>query len=826
MHDIVDKFSTHLKNVLTRALCFVVETNEKMIGPEHLLWALGTQRGCLGAELLKQAGIKQSELRAIVGAAQTVRAPESAARNAALRLSGDAKRILEKAVLTANIYGHRYVGTEHLLSGILQADCGRINAFFNRQQTDLPRLREQLSVVLKSTSKFPEMTTAVAKETTTPTAVPASREQEEEQDKLAALHFFGRELTTTDAQKRIDPVIGRDGEIERLMHILCRRAKNNPLLTGAPGVGKTAIVEGLAKRIVEGNVPDALLHKRIFALDLALLVAGTMYRGEFEGRLRQVIEEVRRDENILLFIDEIHTIVGAGSASGSMDAANILKPALARGEIRCIGATTPDEFKRHIESDSALERRFQTVLVEEPSAQDAQLILQGIAPYYESFHHVRIHPDALESAVRLSTRYLTDRQLPDKAIDLIDEACAGARIAQPQPSLARERRRIEQEIARVRDQKRQAVVEERFEDAVAFKEEEERMRRSIAAADRETSTGSVLTVDGEDVARVVSRITGIPLEELAGQNTLRFEDAVARLKARVLGQDRVVERVAGALLRAKSGMAHPKRPLASFLFAGPSGVGKTELAKAMAEVFFHERKNLIRLDMSEYAEGFTVSKLIGSPAGYVGYKDQANLTDRVKQRPYSVVLFDEIEKAHRDVQNLLLQILEEGELTDATGRTVSFRNTIVALTTNIGLERFEQGGLGFAGSEGRRDHEREADIRKELEDRMRPELLNRIETHAVFAPLTTDVLAHIVENECAELARRLKHSHGTTLSFDPNVAGHLAALLNRKLGARGVRQQVQEHVETKLAQRLSKADRPRRLRVGVRGAKVTLSKTT
>ncbi len=822
-HDIVDKFSTHLKNVLTRALCFVVETNEKTIHPEHLLWALGTQRGCLGAEILKKAGVKQTDLRALVGAAQRIKAMPAAPINATLHLSDDAKRIVEKAVLTANIYGHRYVGTEHLLSGILQVENRAIAEFFEQRKTDLKDVRQQLSIVLKSTSKFPDMTNTMIKETTEGNTMTQSQQQEEE-EKLAALEFFGRELTTLDAQKEIDPVIGRDAEIDRLMQILCRRTKNNPLLTGAPGVGKTAIVEGLAKHIVEGRVPPALLHKRIFALDMALMVAGTMYRGEFEGRLRQVVEEVKKNDDIILFIDEIHTIVGAGAASGSMDAANILKPALARGDIRCIGATTPEEYKKHIESDSALERRFQTIMVEEPGLEDAERILQGLTPYYESFHQVRILPDAITQAVKLSSRYLQDRQLPDKAIDLIDEAAASVRIAQGQPSTMQKRRELEQELQRVKDVKRQAVVEERFRDAIELKEEEERVRRFIETASDTPEHRAVPTVDVQDIARVISRMTGIPLPDLFEETHESAQSFYTRLSGKIVGQDSILQTVSSTLARAKSGVVHPRRPLASFLFAGPSGVGKTELAKAIAHIFFKNPKQLIRLDMSEYAEGFTVSKLIGSPAGYVGYKDQSNLTDRVKQRPYSVILFDELEKAHRDVQNLLLQILEEGELADATGKTINFKNTMVVLTTNVGLEAFERPGIGFSQSEEASRSATAHDVRKELEERFRPELINRVDTICVFNQLTKESISRIVEKELLELTQRLHEQQAIALTVHPNVSGHLAKRVDLKLGARGVRHLIQHVVESRVAERLGKKDRPSRLHIDLRHAEITVTK--
>jgi ATP-dependent Clp protease ATP-binding subunit ClpC len=820
-HEIVDKFSTHLKNVLTRALCFVVETDEKMIEPSHLLWALGTQKGCIGGEILKKVGIKQNELRILVGATAYTKLNPSAAANATLRLSSDAKRIVEKAVLTANIYGHRYVGTEHLLSGILQINNPLIDQFFAAQKTDLKEMRQQLSIVLKSTSKFPDLAAAMGKDKID-TAV-ATQTQEDEAGKMPALDFFARELTSLDLQKMIDPVIGRESEIERLMQILCRRTKNNPLLTGAPGVGKTAIVEGLAKRIVEGNVPSVLQNKRIFALDMALLIAGTMYRGEFEGRLRQVVDEVKKNEDAVLFIDEIHTIVGAGAASGSMDAANILKPALARGEIRCIGATTPDEYKKQIESDSALERRFQTILIEEPSLQDAQLILQGLAPSYESFHRVRITPDAIEHAVKLSARYLQDRQLPDKAIDLMDEAAAAARIAHGQSDALRKRHLLEQELQHVREIKRQAVVEERFLDAINLKREEERVRTSMEIATDEKKQEPIPLITQNDIAQVISRMTGIPVSDLIEGRRATAENFQTQLSVHVLGQPSVLPMVARALSRAKSGVIHPKRPLASFLFLGPSGVGKTELAKAIAKTFFKSEKNFIRLDMSEYAEGFTVSKLIGSPAGYVGYKDQSNLTDRVKQRPYSVVLFDEMEKAHPDVQNLLLQILEEGDLTDATGRTINFKNTILILTTNIGLEKFEHGGIGFSGSLDEERHGFTQDMRKELEERFRPELVNRLDTICVFDPLKKETLAQIVEKELHELCARMQEFQTLELTFHQNLPAHLAESLDAKLGARSVRQKIQQEVETKIAERLAKQDHPRQLHLNLTRSGISIT---
>ncbi|TAL49838.1 ATP-dependent Clp protease ATP-binding subunit [Patescibacteria group bacterium] len=826
-HDIVDKFSTHLKNVLTRALCLVVEQDQKTIQPEHLLWALGTQKGCIAEEILKKSGVKTVDLKKLVGTYQGTRVLSDAS-GLTLQLSDDAKRIVEKAVLTANIYGHRYIGTEHLLSGILQINPSITGSFFAELQINLKELQSQLTVVLKSTSKFPDFTAGTGTESgkmvmTQPHKQEEGVSENKEEKKVSALEYFALELTSAEAQKRIDPVIGRQAEIERVMEILCRRTKNNPLLLGEPGVGKTAIVEGLAKQITQGRVPPVLAHKRIFSIDMALLIAGTMYRGEFEGRLRQIVDEVKADSDILLFIDEVHTIVGAGAASGSMDAANILKPALARGEIRCIGATTPNEFKKHIEADTALERRFQTVLIDEPSQEKTLEILEGIAPFYEQFHRVRITHDAISSAVALSSRYVQDRQLPDKAIDLIDEAAAATRVHNLNPGPIQKERELAQTLTQLKETKRQAVVEERFDEALKLKEEESRLSAHLEALAVEEDVSPIPAITPDDIARVVSRTAGIPLEDLMSSDKSRLLQLEEQLRTNVLGQERVIDTVAGALRRAKTGVAHPSRPLASFLFLGPSGVGKTELAKTIAQILFHTKQHFVRLDMSEYAEGFTMSKLIGAPAGYVGYKEGANLTDRIKQRPYCVVLFDEIEKAHRDVQNLLLQILEEGELTDATGRKINFKNTIIVLTSNVGLERFERGDMGFMGTQTDRTVAMNQDLRTELEDRFRPELLNRIDHTCIFQPLSQDVLMRIVEKQLAELAVRLQ-TQGLTVTLHKNLTSHISAKLEPKFGARHVRTLIQNEIEHKIAERLSRQDQPTSLCVSLKGETVTVTK--
>jgi ATP-dependent Clp protease ATP-binding subunit ClpC len=823
--DIIEKFSSNLKTVLTRALCFAVETDEQTILPEHLLFALGTQKGCIAAEILKKVGMTQADFKKITGSVRVSETLPAHADGMVLNLSDDAKRAVEKAVLTANIYGHRYIGTEHLLSGLAQIEHPSILTFFRDQNIDLKYLREQLSIVLKNTSKFPEMTEVMKPDELGLLQEEILVSEEKPAEKFQALSYFSREITSPEMQKKIDPVIGREHEIERVMEILCRRSKNNPLLIGEPGVGKTAVVEGLAKSIFEGTVPPLLQNKRVFALDLALLVAGTMYRGEFEGRLRQLIDEASKSDDVILFIDEVHTIVGAGAASGSMDAANILKPALARGDIHCIGATTQSEYKKHIESDSALERRFQTVTVEEPTVEAAIEILQGIAPHYESFHGVRIAPAAIEQAVKLSTRYLTDRRLPDKAIDLLDEASASARIHATELRPIEKRKAIEKQIEQLKNDKRQAVIEERFLDAVHLKATEDLLRSELKEHTFATEAPSGIVINHEDIARVISRMLRIPLEDLLAKNQSHFADIETKLGAHVLGQPEVISRVANALKRAKTGVAHPSRPLASFLFLGPSGVGKTELARAVAHQFFSSSKHLIRLDMSEYSEGFTMSKLIGAPAGYIGYKEQANLTDRVRQKPYAVVLFDEIEKAHRDVQNLLLQILEEGELADASGKMVNFRNTIVILTSNVGLERFESEGIGFGRAEKAEGAERNADIEKELRERFRPELLNRIDHTCVFNPLSNEVLSEICRKQLNEFSTRMMEQ-GVHLSIPDVVTRHLIEKLDAKSGARSVRQLIQTHVESILAERLLKQEKNKKFTLTIERKKLAIRKTS
>jgi len=732
------------------------------------------------------------------------------------KLSAESKRAIEKAVLVANTHEHRYVGTEHLLFGILEIGSPVVDAILTDQEVDVAWLRDQVNNTLNSTSKFPEIT-----ETFESGEVPGQDIKGDEQTlaleaneaaqvgKTPALDFFAVDLTDPKVQEDIDPVIGRSEEIDRLVQVLSRRTKNNPVLLGEPGVGKTAIVEGLAKKIVEGDVPEVLADKRILALDLGMMIAGTIYRGEFEGRIKQITDEVKANPNVILFIDEMHNIMGAGSTNGSMDAANLLKPALARGYMHCIGATTINEFKKHIESDGALERRFQSVMVDQPTPEATVQILMGLRDNYERHHEVTISDCAIEAAVELSDRYLTERFLPDKAIDLIDEAAARTRVSRGGDSDKKLLSRLESELQKARARKQGAVHGENFIEALELKSEEERLIKELSKAkdgkrSRKRSKASTITRD--HVAEIIAQATGIPMAELVSEEKARLLDLEQLLSAKIHGQDDAINHVAEMVRRAKAGMAHPQRPLASFMFLGPSGVGKTELAKVLGAEIFHDPEAVVRIDMSEFSEGFNMSKLVGAPAGYVGYREETKLTDLVKRKPHSLVLFDEIEKAHPDVHNLLLQILEDGHITDATGRKINFKNTIIVMTSNVGAAQLQASGIGFSAD----GHDANLDItdisstiNNELQTSFRPEFLNRIDKVVVFRSLDKKDLESITSLHFGQLADRLSTDHGIALEADDSAIKFLAEKSwNPTFGARAVRRQLQEHIESPLAKSL------------------------
>lgn len=846
--EILNKFTTHLKNTLSEAAYLALELKNKYVNPEHLLYGLAESKGGIAYEILSRAGLQLDQLKEMIRLRNEASLTPSDFSLANLRFSLPAKKALEKAVVVANQYKHKYVGTEHLLYGLLELSDATLEQMLADNHIAIKETKTHLTMVLKQTTKFPDLTGFFdgsnrdfgdpAAAGGMPTPEPMGVGVKDKGGKTPALDFFATNLTTQKLQKDIDPVIGRKREIDRLIHILSRRTKNNPVLVGDPGVGKTAIVEGLAKLVVQGDVPDALANKKILALDLSLVVAGTIYRGEFESRLKQIIEEIKADPNIILFIDELHTIIGAGSASGSMDAANILKPALAKGQIRTIGATTLDEYRKVIESDPALERRFQPIIVDEPSPEEAVAILKGVRSNYERYHGVAITNEAIESAVQLSVRYMQDKFLPDKAIDLIDEAASKLKVTEHNSGLGKQVKMIENDIELLEDEKREAVGQEDFDRALVLKNQQQNLQEKIQRArDRSTDTEKLVgKITRKEVAEVISRITGVPLQELIQEEKQRLLHLEGLLKKRVIGQDEAVKMVADYIRRSRVGLSNPARPLGSFIFLGPSGVGKTELAKALADIVFEDPKALIRIDMSEFSESFNISKLIGAPAGYVGYKEGNKLTDAVRRKPYAVVLFDEIEKAHPDVFNLLLQILDDGHMTDASGKRVNFKNTIIVMTSNVGLQTLNAAaGMGFEieSQEEQKNLESryekiKGEVLQELERQFRPEFLNRVDKIIVFQPLNIKVVEKIVQLQIEELAARLAKEQ-LKIEVTPAARHRIAQQgYNPDQGARAVRRMIQETIENTLAEKLLNGSIKRgdRVRVDVKKDAFTIERAT
>lgn len=826
--DILEKFTEHLKQALSRSIDTAWEFKQPAISPVILLYGLATENGSIAAQLLQQHKLTGERIQQVFFSKQVDSIKESEEPTAAqadtwLELSEGARQVIERAARIAMDFQHQYIGTEHLLMSLLEYKDAQMRALLEQEATPTEKLQEKLFQILHGTAKFNNIQQNIFQ---TPGQMPKQHmrspqhqspvtNKPEDQEGTPALEYFGVDLTRRAENGEIDPVIGRESEIERLIHILSRRNKNNPVLVGEPGVGKTAIVEGLARRIVEKDVPDVLLGKRIFGLDLSLIVAGSMYRGEFEARLQQVIEELRRNPDILLFIDEVHTIVGAGGVQGgNMDAANILKPALAKGEINCIGATTHAEYRKHIEQDAALERRFQPITVNEPSKEEATVILKGISQYYEKYHHVLLSADAIEAAVELSVRFIPEQQLPDKAIDLIDEASARKRVQQPVSNAVKQLARTEELLRKLRREKKEAVHNEQYEAAVELKEDERDLK--TLKAELEASIGAEnidpIEITAEDIAHTVSSRTGVPLEFMIASQAEQHSKLEDALQKRIVGQDIAIQRISSVMKRAAAGLSNPVRPLGSFLFLGSSGIGKTELAKALAQDYFGDENALIRMDMSEFNEGFSVSKLVGAPAGYVGHNEGVKLADQIKKKPYSVVLFDELEKAHPDVFNILLQILDDGRLTDSTGRELNFRNAIIIMTSNVGIEMLtRQAALGFDHGEEQKDaalshQEIEAIIADEVRGYFPIEFLNRIDHQIVFEPLTEKAMEAIVAKKFEQTVERLKE-RGIKAKMMAGARKLLAQIsFSPDQGARRVQRIISNLVEDPLAELILNGD--------------------
>ena len=790
-----ERFTDRARRVVVLAQEEARMLNHNYIGTEHILLGLIHEGEGVAAKSLESMNISleavRNQVTEIIGRGQTAPAGH-------IPFTPRAKKVLELSLREALQLGHNYLGTEHILLGLIREGEGVAAQVLQKLGADLNRVRQQVIQLLSGYSGGePGKAGAGVGESTG-----GSREGS------TVLDQFGTNLTQEAREGELDPVIGRSREIERVMQVLSRRTKNNPVLIGEPGVGKTAIVEGLAARVVSGEVPETLRDKHLYTLDLGALVAGSRYRGDFEERLKKVLKEITSRGDIILFIDEIHTLVGAGAAEGAIDAASILKPMLARGELQTIGATTTDEYRKHLEKDAALERRFQPVKVEEPSMEHTIEILKGLRDRYEAHHRVTITDDALIAAAELADRYISDRYLPDKAIDLIDESGSRLRIRSmtTPPDLAD----LDTEIDKARRAKEEAIDAQDFERAAALRDEEKKLteRRSMREDEwRSEGMDTVLTVDEEVVAEVLSTWTGIPVFKLTQEETEKLLHMEDHLHQRVIGQEESIVSVSKAIRRTRAGLKDPKRPSGSFIFLGPSGVGKTELAKTLAEYLFGDESSLVHLDMSEYMEKHTVSRLIGSPPGYVGYDEGGQLTEQVRRKPFSVVLFDEVEKAHPDVFNTLLQILEDGRLTDAQGRTVDFKNTILIMTSNLGTKNLTAPSVGFVQEDDDSMYERmKKQVDEELKKHFRPEFLNRIDDVIVFHPLTKAEVKQIVDLMIQRVKGQLR-----TRDLDLELTDSLKEWLAEKgydpqLGARPLRRTIQRELEDKLSERLLQGD--------------------
>ncbi|MGQ4806922.1 Negative regulator of genetic competence ClpC/MecB [Candidatus Entotheonellaceae bacterium PAL068K] len=778
------RFTERARRVIVLAREEAERHHHEYLGTEHILLGMLKDGGGIAITVLQKIGLGVDQIRLEV--------ERHLPRSANSLIVGEipftpkAKKVLEYAVEEARLMGHNYIGTEHLLLGLLKEKEGIAAKVLNSLGVRLVETREKILNLLQE---------------------PATKTKEK--SKTPALDEFGRDLTDLAQSGKLDPVIGREIEIERVVQILCRRTKNNPVLIGEPGVGKTAIVEGLAQQVVNRDVPQLLFDRRVVALDLGALVAGTKYRGQFEARMKTIMKEIIQAENVIIFIDELHTLVGAGAAEGSVDASNMLKPALSRGEIQCIGATTLDEYRKYIEKNGALERRFQSIIVEPPNIEESIEILKGLKDRYETHHHLRIPDASIEQAVKLSARYVTDRYLPDKAIDVMDEAGARVRLRQvTPPPMVRELQRKINDIARIKKEK---IEEQEFEKAVELRDQEEEIRSQIEALKREweeSQDEADLLVSEEDMAYVVSRMTGIPLSKIEEAESRRLLNMEGELHKRLVGQEEAITIVTRAIRRSRAGLKDPRRPVGTFIFLGPTGVGKTELARALAEFLFGDESALIRVDMSEYMERFNVSRLTGAPPGYIGYDEGGQLTEQVRRKPYSVVLLDEIEKAHPDIFHVLLQVMDDGVLTDSYGRQVDFKNVVLIMTSNLSARVIEKNtAIGFQKKDGESAFEKlKSNVMNELKRTFNPEFLNRVDESVMFHPLTFDYMKEIVDIMLGRLNEQMVEQ-GITLEIEAAAKDWLAHQgYDPAYGARPLRRAIRRHIEDPLSEEVLRGE--------------------
>jgi ATP-dependent Clp protease ATP-binding subunit ClpC len=804
-----ERFTDRARKVMQLANQEAQRFNHEYIGTEHVLLGLIKEGSGVAANVLKNLDIDLRKIRMEVE--KLVQSGPDMVTMGKLPQTPRAKKVIEYSMEEARNLNHNYVGTEHILLGLLREQEGVAAQVLMNLGLKLEDVREEVLNLLGHGMDEGSERSGMGGRATAGAGGGGGSEGAPKggKSKTPALDSFGRDLTELAKQGKLDPVIGREREIERAIQILCRRSKNNPVLLGEAGVGKTAIVEGFAQRVVEGNVPELLADRRIVVLDLAMMVAGTKYRGQFEERIKAVMNEVRRVKNTILFIDELHTLVGAGGAEGAIDASNVLKPALARGEIQCIGATTLDEYRKYIEKDSALDRRFQIIMVEPATKSEAVEILKGLRDRYESHHRVTITDEAVEAAVELSSRYITGRCLPDKAIDVIDEA--GARVRLKGMTKPPDLKEIDEEVERLNKEKEEAVANQDFEKAAGLRDQADKLKKkkqTMTKDWREKSREADGVVDEEVVAEVISKMTGIPLTRMSTEDTKRLMEMEGELHQRVVGQNEAIKSISKAVRRSRSGLKDPKRPTGCFIFAGPTGVGKTLLAKALAQFMFGDDEALIQIDMSEYMEKHNVSRLIGAPPGYVGFEEGGQLTEKIRRRPYSVVLLDEIEKAHPDVFNMLLQVMEEGRLTDSFGRNVDFRNVILIMTTNAGAEAIKnESAFGFQKPDDDASYESmKGRVNERIEKVFRPEFLNRVDDVIIFHHLTVDDLKVVIDIELAKVRERLGE-RGLQLELTEEAKKFLIKKgSDTDFGARPLRRALENYIEDPVSEELLKGE--------------------